>query len=104
MHRPADVNESPYPTHESGLPLATRWQRFAGAFADGFIQMLVVIPAAFVLGIAVGTIMGDTPATAVVAQILGGLMGIGVFLAINGYFLATQGKTIGKMLVKTRNR
>lgn len=36
------------------------------------------------------------------STILYSILGIGIFLAINGYFLAKQGQTIGKIAVKTR--
>lgn len=46
--------------------------------------------------------MGDTPTTQLIAQVLGGLLGLVGFLAIQGYFLATRSQTIGKIAMKTK--
>ena len=88
--------------HFSDSELATRSQRFLGALLDGFLQMIIAGPVGFALGTAIGVALGPGLATQVVASIVGGVMGFGIFMALNGYFLATQGKTIGKLAVGTR--
>ncbi|MCU0707398.1 MAG: RDD family protein [Pirellula sp.] len=82
--------------------LATRSERFAGAFIDGIINLIASLPLAFGVGMIVGATMGDTVVSQLVAQVLGGMIGIGIFVAIQGYFLATRSQTIGKMAVKTK--
>ena len=82
--------------------LATLSERFSGAFIDGIINLVTIVPLAFGAGVIIGSIMGDTPTTNLIAQVGGGLLGIGVFLAIQGYFLATRSQTIGKIAMKTK--
>ncbi|WP_197356561.1 RDD family protein [Aureliella helgolandensis] len=81
---------------------ATRSERFAGAFIDGILQLLLVIPCAVVFGLAMGALLGDGFLSGIVSQVGGGILGIGGFLLINGYLLATQGRTVGKLVMKTR--
>ncbi len=92
--------ETEEPMAQSGSQLATRGQRFAAAFIDGLLQMMVLMPILFVSGLwgsmTDGTTMG-----------LGATVAIGVgssvlFLIFHGYFLMTRGQTIGKIAMKIR--
>ena len=49
-----------------------------------------------------GALLGDGFLSGIVSQVGGGILGIGGFLLINGYLLATQGRTVGKLVMKTR--
>ncbi len=82
--------------------LAPRSERFVGAFIDGVIQIALVVPLAFGLGMVIGIAFGDSSTVMVLSQVAGGIVGVAVFLAVNGYLLATQGKTVGKLVVKTK--
>jgi len=82
--------------------LATLSERFSGAFIDGIISLVTIVPLAFGAGVIIGSVMGDTPITNLIAQVVGGALGIGAFLAIQGYFLATRSQTIGKIAMKTK--
>ncbi|MFN7732202.1 MAG: RDD family protein [Pirellula sp.] len=82
--------------------LATLSERFAAAFVDGIINFIAVVPFAFGAGIVVGAMFGDNAMAQLVAQAIGGVIAIGLFLAIHGYFLATRSQTLGKMLLKTK--
>lgn len=82
--------------------LATLSERFAGAFIDGIINFIAVVPFALGAGVVVGAIFGDNATAQLVAQAIGGVIAIGLFLAIHGYFLATRSQTLGKMLLKTK--
>ena len=84
-----------------GGNLATLGDRFAGALIDGLISLAVGFPIGYFLGRVV-TAFGDAPGTQIIVQVLGGLLGMGLFLAIQGYFLATRSQTIGKMAVNTK--
>ncbi len=103
--------ENPYAP--SGMPgilennpaeerLATLGERFAGAFVDGIINIIVLLPLTLGIGFGIGALMGDGFVQQLVSQVLGGLIGIGAFLAIQGYFLATRSQTIGKIVVNTK--
>lgn len=104
---------NPYqPTAASGIDpfeatagtevLAPRSERFVGALIDGLIQIALVVPLAFSAGLVIGAVFGDSGPVLVLSQVLGAVIGAAVFLAINGYLLATQGKTVGKLVVKTK--
>jgi uncharacterized RDD family membrane protein YckC len=82
--------------------LATLSERFSGAFIDGIINLVTIVPLALGAGFIIGATMGDTPTTQLIAQVLGGLLGLVGFLAIQGYFLATRSQTIGKIAMKTK--
>lgn len=56
----------------------------------------------FAVGLGIGSSFGDGPVQNIVAQILGGVVGILLFLAVQGYFLATRSQTIGKMALGTK--
>ncbi|TWT82376.1 RDD family protein [Planctomycetes bacterium CA13] len=107
-------NENPYaaPSETSDLAsdslypndLATRGERFAGALIDGIIMLPVVLGAGMVLGFGMVAAGIDPQSLAfqVLASVIGGLLGVAAFLAINGYLLATKGQTVGKLVMKTQ--
>jgi uncharacterized RDD family membrane protein YckC len=74
-----------------GIQLANRSTRLVAAIIDGFVMMVIVIPLVFIL-VAVTRI----DMSGVVGQLVGTLLGIGVFLAVNGSLLASNGQTVGK--------
>lgn len=85
--------------------LATRGERFRGAVIDA----LLVVPLLYGLSLAVGlglaeldlSRLGDTQ-HALLDALLAILMWLVVFLAINGYLLATRGQTVGKWIMRTQ--
>lgn len=86
--------------------LASLGQRFAGALVDGLLMLLIVFPLGFVLGIVL-VLVGIEPASMlfqVLSIVVGAAIGIGVFLALNGYLLAKRGQTIGKYVLGTQIR
>ena len=96
---PVSAGQMPLNQDKHGQKLATHWERFLGAFVDGLIVgslnfvagMYVVAP--FFVGV------GGFDVTFLVVS---AVVGIAVFFAVNGYFLATNGQTIGKMAVGTQ--
>ncbi len=98
----AEVASDPFGYDASGQKLATRGERFLGALIDWIIQLILVLPLAIGLGIFVGMQMSESRAASLIAELAGGVMGVVIFLAVNGYLLATQGRTVGKMVMKTR--
>ena len=79
--------------------LASRSQRFVGAFLDTIIESIVTLPFALYTNYWQDVIAGTVGyATAY------GLSAVGfaVFVAMNGYLLAKRGQTIGKVIVGTR--
>lgn len=85
------------------FPLASRTDRFVGALID---SVIVGIPT-LVVGVALGfgLVLFLDPSSVIfqiAASVLGFLLGMAVFVAIQGYLLAHYGQTIGKRIVKTQ--
>lgn len=92
----------------SSYELATRWQRFAGSFIDSMIMIATALPiyVAMLFGLELaepGYI--DRPETTMKGLIESFMVLIGMaigFLLVNGYLLAKNGQTVGKLIVGTR--
>jgi uncharacterized RDD family membrane protein YckC len=76
--------------------LASRWKRLGGQLIDGVIALVLVLPVMFLIG------AFDHARLSLVHQLTWLVLGLGVFLAVNGYLLAKSGQTVGKKLVGTR--
>jgi len=91
--------------HRAQFVLASRWQRFGGAFIDGLVAWLLGgLPARLLAG--VGVDPGDAPATlwfgvATPSPLLQTLCGL-VPLAIQYALVGRRGQTIGKFALGTR--
>jgi uncharacterized RDD family membrane protein YckC len=82
------------------VELAGRWTRFVAAFVDGLIGIVYAFPIIFLLGIWDYISKGQNPPfLLLVASAVLGFLG---FLLIHGYFLKTNGQTVGKKLTKIR--
>lgn len=117
MSQDFDSASNPYaaPTQAGALPpsydpigydsaLATKSERFAGAFIDGIILIPIMLGIGMALGfgmIAAG-IDPASPTFNLIASTVGGVLGAVVFVALHGYFLAKRGQTIGKIALKTQ--
>lgn len=94
--------------HETSIDgqLASRLERFAGAFLDFIILVLIgtVIGAVFGVAIGISTMFGqaDQRQASWALHVLSLLAGPLCFLAINGHLLSTRGQTVGKYVVKTQ--
>lgn len=103
---PTQTSEPPVQYDPIGYenPLATRSERFAGAFIDG----IILAPIMLAIGMGLGIVMmssGIDPASPtfnLIASVVGGVLGSVVFVLLHGYFLATRGQTIGKIALKTK--
>jgi uncharacterized RDD family membrane protein YckC len=93
----AEVRDAPSARAPGNL--ASRKQRFAGALVDAVVNGVAFAPVLAFSGLMQKMIAGDlSPADALLIS----ASGIGVFLLLNGYLLASAGQTIGKRLVGTR--
>lgn len=78
--------------------LATRGQRLAAVVIDGLISSVCAI----VVMMALLPIMGsdvETMSTSFTTTLVATVINIGIFLLINGKFLASNGQTVGKKLM-----
>jgi uncharacterized RDD family membrane protein YckC len=83
------------------LQLATPSERFLGAFIDGLINMAIILPLGFFMGL-YSTGAGDKPGGSIMLNVVLGLVGFAIFVAIHWTFLNSTGQTIGKKVAKTR--
>lgn len=82
-----------------GFELASRGVRFVAAMIDG----LLIMAALWLVGVVTPwNIFKLAAMPGLGPQLLGAVLGLGVFLLFNGYLLAQRGQTIGKMLTKVR--
>lgn len=99
------MTQSAPPGYSGPGQLATLGERFLGALIDGVITGVIVFPLAFGAGflvVASGLAQESALLGVIVSAVAGGVIGIGVFLALHGYLLAKNGQTIGKMVMKTK--
>ena len=93
-------------TAQSTDVLATRTERFAGAFVDGIVQAILVVPASFafffILMMVITIEDENSLGFELLTSVLGFFIGAGTFILLNGYLLATRGQTLGKVLLKTK--
>jgi uncharacterized RDD family membrane protein YckC len=87
----AELIGEPEPT---GPALADRGSRFVAAFLDGIIGGVIGIPVIVALGEWDYMVKGQLPPFGIV--LTGGVIGVLGFLLIHGYFLKTNGQTVGK--------
>lgn len=105
---PKSEGASSQPTKMKRRHLASRGQRFAGQVIDSLVHGVVLVPAFFVVGILVELIYPqyfssvETATTYSIELAVTLLIISVVFLALNGYLLATRGQTIGKVVMKTQ--
>lgn len=92
----ARVEDAPQGSGE----LASRWLRLGGAIIDAIILVIVILPLAFLFGMG-AAFTGQAP-SGFGTQLFSVLLGFGVFVAIQGYFLHSSGQTIAKKLLKMR--
>lgn len=76
---------------------ARRFTRLAAAIVDGFLMMAVVIPIQLATGYTQRALNGQV---SVFEEVVMSLLGLVVFLALNGYLLVNHGQSIGKRFGK----
>ena len=86
--------------------LASRWSRLFAAIVDSLAVMVPAFAVVLLLGAAgfepfIG-LFTRTPASPAAGRLLAGLLGIAIFLLINGYLLVDRGQTVGKVALGVR--
>jgi uncharacterized RDD family membrane protein YckC len=80
-------------------PLASRLSRLGASLVDAFIGLAIGVPIMFMTGYLQRAMEQQASVTETVLYSVGGMV---FFLLLHGYFLATRGQTIGKMLLGVR--
>ncbi|MFZ6048512.1 RDD family protein [Pseudomonas sp. CR3202] len=78
--------------------LASRWMRLGAALIDGLVMSLATVPVAYLSGTFEAARQGIEPSLG--QQLLGLVVGLAVFLLVNGHLLKQYGQTLGKRLLK----
>lgn len=82
--------------------LGSRWARLGAAIIDAIVIMLIVIPIQYFLG-AFDNLDAEVGMFDNIGyNLLMGLLGVLIYLIINGNLLLSQGQTVGKKLVGTQ--
>jgi uncharacterized RDD family membrane protein YckC len=79
--------------------LAGRGLRLGGSLIDGILIVLTLIPVLFLTGYWERAMAQQSTVTDIV---VGGVLGVGIFLLLNGYLLMTSGQTVAKRILKMR--
>ena len=80
-----------------GDPLASRLTRLAASMIDGILLMIILVPIQFMTG---WVQRAGTQQMTLLEQLGMSLLGMVVMFVMNGYWLATRGQTIGKILTR----
>lgn len=96
----------------SHVELASRWARLGASLLDAIIMMVIFMPIVFVV-IMFGFTDNGEPSSAfidslsafsssVIGNVLMSVMGIVIYIAINGYLLSKYGQSVGKKILGIR--
>ena len=85
---------------QTGITLADRGQRFAAAILDALLGLAIGVPLMLVLGTFDYIRRGVTPPWSLL--VAGAVLGFLGFLLVHGYFLKTNGQTVGKKVLGIR--
>ena len=84
---------------QEGDMLASRWARLGGTIVDAIAVMAIAGPVMYFSGFWDRAMSGSVSTLETIAY---GLLGMAIYLILNGYFLAKHGQTVGKKVVGTR--
>jgi len=90
-------NESEKSIENNIITTASRTDRFGAALIDGIIMIVIAIPIMYLTGFFDKISNGIQPSFTY--SLLMGLMGILIFILVNGKLLSKSGQTIGKRAV-----
>ena len=82
-----------------GEELASRMARLGGSLVDSLIAFLTIAPVMFFTGYFQAAFSGGVSAGLQLSMVAASLV---LFMAVNGYLLATSGQTVGKRVAGTR--
>nr|CAA6817563.1 MAG: RDD family protein [uncultured Thiotrichaceae bacterium] len=92
--RDIDVNDDVEPE------LATRWSRLFAAILDTMLQLLIIMPIMYYLGVFDAAAQGEElPLLTTIGLTI---LGIVIYLLLHGHLLKKNGQTIGKKMMKIR--
>ena len=81
-------------------PLASRWSRLFASILDAIIMMIILMPMMYFMD--VFSMMDENGQLPLDMTIITAVLGIVVFLMINGHYLLTRGQTVGKMALSIK--
>lgn len=84
------------------LAPASRWKRLAGTLLDGVVVALVFFPIVIAVYGSFENYGQSVGEGGFLSEVAWQIFSIIVYVALNGYLLATRGQSIGKIVMKTR--
>lgn len=82
--------------HVSEIVLANRGTRLLAAIIDSIILMAICLPLFWVFEL----VDFKTGETNITTQVLGAVIGVAIYLIVNGKLLLSKGQTVGKKIMK----
>ncbi len=101
MNQPEDIYQPPkseirVEPRVGEEALAGRGSRLGAAMIDGVLVLVLSVPLLFVLGIMSVEQFTSGEEPTLVANLLGGFIGVAIYLVLHGHGLANRGQTLGK--------
>lgn len=90
-------SELKVPLIDDRLELASRWSRLGASIIDSIIIMLVLMPIFYFTGYFSSLSAGQQPP--LLQMLMYAVLGIVIFVVINGKFLVQSGQTVGKKIL-----
>ncbi|EJU9972943.1 RDD family protein [Vibrio alginolyticus] len=81
---------------ENSQVLASRWSRLFASILDGLILSVILLPLIYFMGGFDGMLQNPPVEQSFIQELLFGIIGFGLYCAINWKLLAQSGQTIGK--------
>lgn len=98
-YQPPQMYTVPVSQASAHPELASRMARLGAHLIDVVISMAITVPIAFATGYFERVMKQQVTIQEILLQLM---IGFGAYLIVHGYLLATQGQTVGKMLVGVR--
>ncbi len=94
IYSPPESNLETEKDSEHEVSLASRWSRLGASLIDTITIMPILLPLMYFTGGFDGIAEGKQPS--MTYSLVFGLVGIVIFMLIHGYFLISNGQTLGK--------
>ena len=98
-HTPLETSFTSMPTSADDVELAGRLNRLGAVMLDGIIMIVLTLPIMWLTGYLQ---RAATNSVTLVELVLQSILGMVIFLLVQGYFLASRGQTLGKMATGVR--
>ncbi len=99
LYAPPEANLEVKQSSSQGWDLAGRWARLGGVLVDSIVSLIILVPVMYLTGYWDRAMAGSVSFIEVAAY---GVLGLLVYILVNGYLLSKRGQSIGKIAVGTK--